>query len=794
MVPAMQFEEIHEGSNVDLGAAAPVGSSPGGRGLGGRVLSALAGAMVRSVTGGGAVALSGALRASVFRLAPSIKSHHLEDMMASMSSIAQRFYSREQSNEWGRRKMRERNGPGGGTGFPVGLMLANSEELRAAGSLAALARNRMAASAHRRVSRARVLSVTERARAVYEAGGVPGGARALAPITEARFKKDIRLLSEIAEEGVKVMVDPDFVPVRERGTIPQQYRDYGDAINAHHCANVDSEFSVMLSAEAIAAEEGINLMNVGFAPMYGKEKGRVTANCSGLSSGRAQRGNKPGLVPLNTDRVSMYGKIRYGEIHHPTIEDVAIMVDKAVRAYGASEVVLFKEDLRGFFQLVSFDPEGVRLMTFAYYSEDPEMVGAVLVSLAGNFGWAVMPFVMEVATRILRVVVQGEISGYSLQYCDDIMAAACRAVWLQDRELIKKVVEDLFGPGAYAADKSESSEDNPERRLDILGWAFILSTMRVDLAQKNRDKTFYAFITTDATLGLSLRKRQQLCSYAGRYSLVFVELGALNKMLYSMLGGQDEIIYPDARYQVVQRKALVALDIWKVYLIMSEHEHRRGAPVGRPLGVFLPGPPGGMVEFDGCLDGIGWRVYINGVVVLSGYRMVTEKFFPDGYTRSKGSQYQNSMELVAAVIGLLHLATLKLRDCTVQFRGDSMAVLHWLTDWKFKSTRAVFPTLLVIVLCERLNIRFVKEFEHIDSKANLVCDSLSRGRVELARRSGPCGRAGPEPGVPGGLLERAMGLISLNAELTERVFFERYALLGRLVDDAVNLPLGGGLV
>ena len=114
--------------------------------------------------------------------------------------------------------------------------------------------------------------------------------------------------------------------------------------------------------------------------MYGKEKGRVTSNCSGLSGGRAQRGDRPDLIPLNTLLVAMKVELLYGAIHPPTIEDVAVMVDRAIREYGADEVGLFKEDLRGFFQLVDFDPEGVRLMAFAYFSGDADTEGAVLVS------------------------------------------------------------------------------------------------------------------------------------------------------------------------------------------------------------------------------------------------------------------------------------------------------------------------------------------------------------------------------------------------------------------------------
>ena len=760
--------------------------------LGGLVLLPDATTRVRGGRSGGGPTM---LRARLLRLAPSILDHHFEEMMESVARIGERFFSVTQSNAWGLRTMAALKGPGRGSSMPRAIVRAHSEELRVAGSLEVLARNRMLARADRRVSRARVMAVTEYARAVYAAGGIPGGDRALAPVSERRFLKDIELLSEVAENGVPIMVDLTFQPIRKRGRQPQQYVMYEDAINAHNWSNAVADHILVLSAEAYATVKNPHLMGLGFAPMYGKEKGRITANCSGVAGGRAQRGDKPGLVPLNTPNVAMKGAIKYGAIRHPTIEDVAVMVDTAIKEYGIDSVVIFKENLRGFFQLVNFDPRFVHLMTFAYYSDDKELVDAVLVCLAGNFGWTVMPFIMEVATRILRVTVQGSISGYSLQYCDDIMAAAHRGAWKEDQATIKRIVEDLFGPGAYAADKSESSEDNPERRLDILGWAFILSTRRVDLAPKNRDKLFYTFMTADPSKGLSLRKRQQLCAYADRTALVFVELGALNKMLFTMLGGQDTITNPEAPYAVTNEKALVAIDVWKTYLMMSEHQHRIGAVVGRPLSVFLPGPPRGVIEFDGSLDGVGWRIFDgNNVCVLSGYRVVTESFYPSDYTRCEGSQWQNSMELVAPAVAMVHMATSGWRDCQLQLRGDSMTVLHWLTDWRFNSTRAVFPTILIIVLCERLNIRFVKEFEHIDSKANIVCDCLSRGKVAEAQRLGFCGSEGPEPGIKGGLLEKAMGLISLNAELTLDIFFERWALCEALVDQAVRTRPGRGNV
>ena len=788
--PAPLIRACHRGRRVVVADGAPPGgtASHGRRAEGERALGSWLGSARLTST----APLE--LRGRVLRLVPGVQSHHMDDMWDLLASIGQRFYTSGQSNAWGRRAMEALNGTGGGSSIPASIMIAHSEELRAAGSLSALARARRAARAPSRLSRARVMAVTEGSRAVYAAGGIPGGDHALAPVSERRFLKDVELLSDIGENGVRVTVDPDFRPVPERGDIPALYKDNMDAVNGHNYNNLMARHSLMLSKEA-AAQEELNLMNFGFAPMYGKEKGRVTSNCSGLSGGRAQRGDRPGLIPLNTPLVAMKGELLYGAIHHPTIEDVAVMVDRAIREYGVDEVVLFKEDLRGFFQLVDFDPEGVRLMAFAYLSEDADTEGAVLVSLSGNFGWSVMPFVMEVGTRVLRVVVQNGISGFSLQYCDDVMAASERARWRSDQMVIKQTVEDLFGPGAYAADKSESSEDNCDRRTDILGWAIILSTQRVDLARKNREKTYYTFLTTDYARGLSLKKRQQLCAYADRYAEVFAELGALNKMLFTMLGGQERIVNPEALYEVSNEKALVAIEVWKTFFVMSEYEHRQGAASGRPMQVYLPGPARGTVEFDGSLDGVGWRIYDeNGRVLLSGYRVVGDAFYPDDYVRREGSQYQNSMELIAFAIAMVHLATLGWRDCTIAVRGDSMTVLCWLTEWNFASTRAVFPTLLIIVLCETLNIRFKRVFEHISSEDNFICDCLSRGKVGLAVNAGDCGPAGPEAGVAGGLLEQAMGLVSLNAELTPDVFFERWVRYKALVGRAVGTPRGKGRV
>ena len=112
-----------------------------------------------------------------------------------------------------------------------------------------------------------------------------------------------------------------------------------------------------------------------------------------------------GLVPLNTEYVKQEAINRYSEIHHPTLVDICWAIVVMQRLYGRENVVVCKEDVRGYFTLCNFPPWAVRLMAFAVHSTNPQVEGSVYFSTHGNFGSTIMPFVYEVFTRILRLTI-----------------------------------------------------------------------------------------------------------------------------------------------------------------------------------------------------------------------------------------------------------------------------------------------------------------------------------------------------------------------------------------------------
>ena len=721
------------------------------------------------------------LEASAWRLMqelrPGMSRQDLEAAALCILKVGDRAYSIEMSNEYGRRVFAE----DGVSGIPESMVREGTEELMRAGSLANLAKTRMEQTAEVRLSRARVLEVTAGVRRDI-AAGVKAVFRGGGYYNDEEFLADVEKLAVIGEEGVRIFTDSKFKPSPKPGRQPRQYIEAEDAINAHYYSGVKKRYGLIVSA---AAARTIcpkpHRQNVGFAKMYGKPKGRMTSNCSGVARSRGRKGEV--RLPLNTPEVKAMAEEKYGAIHHPTIVDLIRMVLRAQDKHGVGNIYVAKEDLRSYFQLVSYCWDSVHLMCFSVFGDAPWLAGAVFICIAANFGWQVMPYVMEVPTRVMRRVMNREISEGSEadMYCDDSMYVGLKANYQRDQQTIVDMIVGLFGPGAHAEDKSECTLHNEQQAVDLVGWRITLTTNRVDGAEKNRHKTLYAFMQINLEVGASVRTRQRITSYAQRASRVFVELRCISKMLDQLLVNMESIVNKDAP-QPISETGRVAISIWKVVLLITHYDHERGAAAGRLLSLFSSNSFGGVVEFDGSLTGIGWRVFdAAGICVASGWRRVDQSFFPPDFLTDHESSYQNSMEMVAAVIGLLHAAIMGFKGCTIRMRGDSATVLNWLSRGKFRTVRAVFPIMLAMVLCERFDLRFGDEFDQLTSEENHVCDDLSRGAIERAKLS-DCSREGPQSGVAGGVFDRAMSLISLAASLDESTFFERWRRLQDLCE------------
>ena len=133
---------------------------------------------------------------------------------------------------------------------------------------------------------------------------------------------------------------------------------------------------------------------------------------------------------------------------------------------------------------------------------------------------------------------------------------------------------------------------------------------------------------------------------------------------------------------------------------------------------------GWLLEFDGCLEGVGVRIIRYNRVTMEECVLHSAACLID-YGFRGNSAYQNAMELFALAFALLQAARLGARNQSVRLRGDSVTVLAWAQDNRFNSELAMAASTLVLGICQRFDI-VVNGTIHISSEDNGVCDSLSR--------------------------------------------------------------------
>ena len=695
--------------------------------------------------------------------------------------------------------------------FPWKLIEKTTNECKEAGSLEAMVANRRAARAAKRLSVERIdLVFSEPARrlalAVARSMGVdppavppppepppeppPGEIdRDKLPFwpSSEEFDLDISRMKQVATEGIPIVVDPTFIPSAERRSIPPVKAAACAPTNAHlHINNVKDD-GVIIDAELAATLKGLHYQEHGWTPKWGKPEGRMTADCSHVSDR-----TDPDRCPLNTPFVHEDAEERWGPIHSPTLSDVCVATSKAAAKFGRENLVIGKMDIKSFYQQAFFAIGSIRLMAFAVHSVDPRVNGATYISTSGNFGHTATPNVMEVFTRCIRIAAAFLIVGYFLMYIDDAFFATSREAYQRDYAAISWILNTLFGPGAHAVSKDECSDTHPsgDQRLVMIGWELVLSTFRVDMSPKNRDRALYFFIAADPEGLLSTRERERLVSLAGRYSEVYPHLKVIYNMICQLLGGMDyfDPLLPRA---ITSGKAKLAILIWRAYLVMSHIDHHAGLPTGRLIELFCHPPPGLTVEFDGSLKGTGWRLW-DGVwgplCHAAGYAGVDDHFFPAKITKKEKTAFQNTMELMALTLALLHAALLGFHHCGVALRGDSNTVLQWASKTSFRSVAALPAITLFIAVCERFHLHVDTDFVQLLSADNPVCDALSRNRPADAMAAGHCGPGGPvnfgcTARSPGELMSVGFHLCSVRTPLTtEQQFFDQWARVNALLD------------
>lgn len=586
------------------------------------------------------------------------------------------------------------------------MVAAHSAALSASASFTDFVLQRQRLLMPRRMTADSVSSLADR---LFHPGDRLPNPGAILLVDLVRFRTDTDILIQFASFGVPILTSPDFVPNATSGNLSATHRQAPLAIAAHVHQACQAGICVVLDP-AVAARciPFRNEITLGVATKKNKISGRPTWNPS-LNAARTP----PYLN--NPDAVAIF-KDTWGPIQHPSLQQIITSALILSDRHGPDSVVIWKSDVKGAYTLLRYAPSDVSKMTARLAD------GTVVVSIFGNFGWAGLVFAFQIVTRFLTVVISVAIHGILYMYVDDAIGISPAATWEADQHAAGECITSLLGPGTEELSKRESTALVADRSIVILGWSISLSTQRVDLADYNRLKTLYRFLSVDISASIDKSDAQALCSLASRYSAVYRELACLLPDINCLL-----VTWPD-RHNVIKipERARVAISIWVAFLAWHDILARRGAPRGRPLESFRPLPATILLEFDGSLTGIGVRLFnlhqgIETLIVSTAYAF--------RFSLSQDSTYQNTVELLAVIAGLLHIAHLGHRSTCVHLRGDSKTVLAWASGVKskFRSTVAKGAVLAFIMISAAFDIVIHPQSTHIPGTVNVACDRLSRG-------------------------------------------------------------------
>ena len=281
---------------------------------------------------------------------------------------------------------------------------------------------------------------------------------------------------------------------------------------------------------------------------------------------------------------------------------------------------------------------------------------------------------------------------------------------------------NLLGPAAVASHKTEHG-----RRLTQIGYDFDLDTSLIEISEKNRARAFVGFLTAAADGRATVKQMERLASWACRYSDICSYMRPFVSVLYrSYMGKSTQGLF------VLSEGELLAIRLFRLLFLMTALVPGRFC---RTMQSFSLAAASAVVEYDTSLSGVGVIIY---------RRTCGQEDYPLGGVSvdisdlgfGEDSQYQNTAEFTAAIIGICILAQI-LPDChDFVFRGDSMSALSWARNGRCKSTLVSNAAVVYTSLVVHLGLNIVST-EHLSSEDNWrFCRRFSGRRLEVAVHEG----------------------------------------------------------
>jgi len=511
---------------------------------------------------------------------------------------------------------------------------------------------------------------------------------------------DFNTLLEFADHGITPIVAPSFQP--EKINVAPLRDRY---IKLHHTINkllyklYSDGTMIFLHKEDANRIDGLHLSPQHHADSKGKPEGRIIGDLSGQ--------HDPKFTPLNgsagdKDELRNAIALKWGEIKHPTVDQLVLMVLTSADLHGWDNIILWKKDLKGAFNLLNYNPDYCKWFAF------PLTDDIVVIHLAGLFGWIGMPHAFQVLTRVLQALCRHIISGICYWYVDDLMAVSRKALYINDSELVDSNVQRLLGQGSIAIAKSQHG-----RCLEFLGWDFNLDTRSITLCARNMNKLVHALFSFQTAEKISISHVQRLASLISRVSILSRHMRPYTHTLHTVTSGYT---CPHVRIYLSE---LAQSDVmmWRAFVLLLIANPSR---LSRPMESFREQPAQYIIKYDASLTGLGVGVYDikdNRLLVYTAFRLP--------FTVDSDSSNQNTMEFIAVVLGLLLAWRSNLTNFYYDLHGDNMSSLAWARSDRVNSLLARRANIIFTTISMHLNATLVTT-EHVPGHMNIVFDGLSR--------------------------------------------------------------------
>jgi len=531
--------------------------------------------------------------------------------------------------------------------------------------------------------------------------------------------EDIARLKELVS-GMIVRVDEDEESpecFRARSTPPplrKLYLEVQGAINGAMAKLHERDLVLLIPTAAVLSVVGVHFSLMHWAKKKNKPLGRVVFDAKDAGHGGSS---------LNSERAKAWLKEHYGEINHPTIETLCQMILRFVDSMkeelgeeGAwAALRLFKADLASAFNLLFFRPDGVAKMVTELTD------GLTAIYHVGQFGWAGTPYAFAVISRVLKAEIQRRLGSEGLDdvYCDDIMGITLARSLEKCQRVVVEVITGLLGPDAHAIEKDESG-----RAVELIGYLVDLDARSVTLSRRNFNKVLYGFFAVDLSKPIRVDMLERLCSWSARYTIILRCLKPFTSILYRESGGgRHRNRNASIHLSELGKMCILA---WRATLVLLR---LRETTYARPIESFRRDDPLFVVEYDGCLTGVGIILRDTSLVSdedrSAGILGITSLDFE--FDLMQDSSYQNTCEFIGVIVGVAMLVQMGVRGVCIKLKGDSTSSLKWGHSECFTGLLSRKAAFLFTLLAARAGI-YVTEKEHIEGVRNDWCDKLSRGK------------------------------------------------------------------